>query len=103
MYQKFSDGWLKHMDFIILDIICLQIAFILSYYVRNGAWDVYRNTLYSSVSIMLILISVCVSILSENHKNILRRGYLKEFRAVILQAVYVMACEILFLFSTKTY
>lgn len=30
MYQKFSDGWLKHMDFIILDIICLQIAFILS-------------------------------------------------------------------------
>ena len=21
MYQKFSDGWLKHMDFIILDII----------------------------------------------------------------------------------
>ena len=101
MYQKFSDGWLKHMDFIILDIICLQIAFILSYYVRNGAWDVYRNTLYSSVSIMLILISVCVSILSENHKNILRRGYLKEFRAVILQAVYVMACEILFLFMIK--
>ena len=28
MYRKNANGWLKHIDFIILDMICLQIAFV---------------------------------------------------------------------------
>lgn len=31
MYRKDSEGWLKHGDFIVLDMICLQLAFILAY------------------------------------------------------------------------
>ena len=29
MYRE-SGGWLKHYDFLLLDMICLQIAFLLS-------------------------------------------------------------------------
>lgn len=29
MYRKDSEGWLKHTDFIILDMICLQLAYVL--------------------------------------------------------------------------
>ena len=28
MYRKISNSWLKHYDFIILDIIMLQVAYI---------------------------------------------------------------------------
>ena len=28
MYRKDSEGWLKHTDFIILDMICLQLAYM---------------------------------------------------------------------------
>ena len=28
MYRKDSEGWLKHGDFIVLDMLCLQLAFI---------------------------------------------------------------------------
>lgn len=101
MYRKFTNGWLKHADFIILDVICMQIAFVLSYAIRNGSWNPYRNSLYSNISILLVLLSVCIAFLSENHKNILRRGYLKEFKATIIQAAYVMACESVFLFLMK--
>ena len=31
MYRKDSTGWIKHVDFIILDLICLQVAFVLAY------------------------------------------------------------------------
>lgn len=31
MYRKDSEGWLKHADFIVLDMICLQLAYILAY------------------------------------------------------------------------
>ena len=30
MYRKDSNQWIKHIDFIILDLICLQIAFVLA-------------------------------------------------------------------------
>ena len=31
MYRKESEGWHKHLDFIILDLLCLQLAFILAF------------------------------------------------------------------------
>lgn len=35
MYRKDSTGWIKHVDFIILDLICLQVAFVLAYNMRR--------------------------------------------------------------------
>ena len=32
MYKKSSTGWLKHLDFMVLDIICLQLAFVMGYF-----------------------------------------------------------------------
>ena len=31
MYKRKSDGWMKHFDFLLLDMVCLQIAFLLSF------------------------------------------------------------------------
>ena len=31
MYRKDSEGWQKHADFIVLDMICLQLAYVLAY------------------------------------------------------------------------
>lgn len=28
MYRKDSEGWLKHFDFLVLDMLCLQVAFV---------------------------------------------------------------------------
>ena len=27
MYQKAKNSWIKHIDFVILDILCLQVSF----------------------------------------------------------------------------
>ena len=36
MYRKSARGWEKHLDFMILDVLCLQAAFVIAYMVRNG-------------------------------------------------------------------
>ena len=36
MYKHRAQGWLKHADFILLDLLSLHIAFILAYFARNG-------------------------------------------------------------------
>ena len=45
MYKKGSKGWLKHFDFILLDMICLQIAFLLAYVIRHdsGSSNLFLN------------------------------------------------------------
>ena len=43
MYEKISNGWLKHWDFILLDFICLQLAYVFSCIVRNGMHNRYAD------------------------------------------------------------
>ncbi len=106
MYRKDNQSWIKHLDFLILDLVVLQLAFALAAVTRNGISFLYRNTpyrtLYVSISLMLALAELIFSILSENHKDILRRGYFKEFISV-LKLVSVSALSILvFLFFAQT-
>ena len=43
MYGRY-EGWMKHMDFILIDMLCLQLAFWLAYVIRNLRY----KSLYSS-------------------------------------------------------
>ena len=43
MYRKRAGGWLKHLDFIVLDALCLQAAFMLAYAVRMGPSSPYTD------------------------------------------------------------
>lgn len=60
MYKKSAQGWLKHWDFICWDIICLQIAFVIAYFVRQGGGNPYTNRLYSSEAVSFILCQIAV-------------------------------------------
>ena len=42
MYRKDSTGWIKHVDFIILDLICLQVAFVLAYALSGYGANPYQ-------------------------------------------------------------
>ena len=48
MYKKLSTGWLKHLDFMILDMICLQLAFAMGYFLRHHSLNPYENAIYRS-------------------------------------------------------
>ena len=51
MYRKDSVGWIKHMDFIILDLICLQVAFVLAYALSGYGVNPYRLILYRNMAV----------------------------------------------------
>lgn len=43
MYRKKGRGWTKHIDFMLLDVLCMQIAFIVSYIWRFGPGNPYTD------------------------------------------------------------
>ena len=60
MYRKDSGEWLKHIDFILWDMLCLQAAFILAYLLSGYGWNPYESILYRSMAIYLGLADLIV-------------------------------------------
>ena len=101
MYEKKNKGWLKHLDFMIVDILCLQLAFILSYDIRFGIGNPYMDVDYRNLAIVYVLIDFCVAVLFESFKNVLKRGYYKEFTATFKHVFLVEGLTLFYLFSTQ--
>ncbi len=98
MYRKDSEGWLKHVDFIVLDMICLQLAFILAYAFRGYGFNVYGDILYRNMAIFLGFADLVVIFTSGTMKSVLKRGHYKEFVSTLKNAVIVGALAIAYLF-----
>ena len=79
MYQRESKGWFKHYDFILLDLICLQIAFFLAYVIRGVGWNPYSHLLYRNMAIFIEAADIVVIFFFETLKNVLKRGHYVEF------------------------
>ena len=62
MYRRKAKGWYKHIDFIILDIICLELSFLIAYVIRHGAVNPYHFQLYRSAAIVLGFIDFVLSL-----------------------------------------
>mgnify|MGYP000049017382 FL=1 len=51
MYRKKGRGWTKHIDFMLLDVLCMQIAFIVSYIWRFGLGNPYIDEDYRILAV----------------------------------------------------
>ena len=102
MYSKRTQGWWKHLDFILLDILSLQAAFVLAYMIRHGFVSPYTSSDYVNLAMVYALVDFAVLVSNRTMKNVLKRGYYKEMvqttRHVFLVAVLVS----LYMFSVQS-
>ncbi len=101
MYRKKASGWMKHFDFIILDALCLQAAFMLAYAVRMGPSSPYGDGEYRGIGLLLFLADMVAVLLSETFSGVLRRGRYEEFTAMLRQALLVEAVVAMYLFTAQ--
>lgn len=102
MYKKTSKGWLKHVDFLILDVICLQLSFYIAYCIRHGVQNMYANSLYAGMALVLLLVDVVVGMLFENLHNVLKRGYWNEAVETTKQVLEVFAMSAIYLVTAQS-
>ena len=101
MYRTDSEKWLKHLDFIILDMICLQMAFVLAYVIRRQGLNIYGDVLYRNMAIFLGFADLVVIFMAGIMKSVLKRGHYKEFVTTLEQAIVVGALAIAYLFMIQ--
>jgi len=102
MYRRDSKGWLKHFDFMVLDLLILQIAFVLSYVLHHGMKNPFAVPLYANMSTFLLLSDLVIIFFTEPFRNILKRGYYREMEAILQQIILIELSAVLFLFARQT-
>ena len=101
MYKRFEAGWLKHFDFLLLDMLALQLSFILAFLLRFGLSMPHVSGFYQKIAVLLLILNGCVAFFDESYRGILKRGYLKELKASAKHTALVMAFLLLYLYLTK--
>ena len=106
MNQKPFKGLLKHADFIVIDILCLQICFILAFWIivdfGNPYSYPYHMYAYRYLGTVLLLGQLLTIVFANNYSRIIRRGRLDELISVIQFAVIMVAIALLLLFVFKS-
>ena len=101
MYRKDSTGWIKHVDFIILDLICLQVAFVLAYALSGYGFNPYQTILYRNMAVFVEVADLVVLFAMGTLKNVLKRGYYKNFIVTVQHGVILGAIILLYLFMLQ--
>ena len=102
MYRKGEKGWVKHFDFIFFDALSLQLAFIVSYYLRHGFGShPYEFILYRNMALFLVFAHITVVFFLNSFKNVLKRGYYAELRATFKNVMILQFCSALYLVTIK--
>ena len=102
MHKKNPSKWEKHLDFIILDILCLELSFLLAYLLYQGSNLLYAGRLYKNMAIAFVFIDFVVALAAETFRNVLKRGLYIEFIYTIKHAIYVCLLGATYLFLIKS-
>ncbi|MDO4459135.1 MAG: sugar transferase [Clostridia bacterium] len=86
MNQKRRVGWLKHYDFMLLDLLCMEFSLLLASFIRHGNLKVFTFWgPYRELNIFIIGASLCYVLLLHGYKDVLKRGPLTELKDVVIQ------------------
>lgn len=101
MYRRDRLSWLKHLDFIILDVICLQVAYVLAYRMCGVGVNPYRFVLYRSVAVFLALADLVIIFSCGTMDNVRKRGHYRNFLLTLGHALIIGGLTLLFLFMIQ--
>lgn len=98
MYRRKPQGWLKHIDFLLLDIVSLILSFAVSLFVRHGLSVFVLGKRYFGFFLFYLLAVVLLHIVNNTFSGVLRRGYYKEYICTLHHVIIAELIAIAYLF-----
>lgn len=104
MYRKEKRSWVKHIDFTLIDILAMQLAYIISYFIHTerpfGPLP-YANEYYGRMAVIIIMVDICIVFFFESYTGILRRNKIQEFKAVFIHCTLIFGAILIYMWGTK--
>ena len=92
---------LYYWDFLLIDIICMQLAYFLSYFIYRSRLQGLWESLYSWEFVALLFCQLLITFWSEPYYKITERGYFIEFSEAARYVTKVMILNIAFMFVVR--
>lgn len=99
--KKKRTGWIKHIDFLIVDLICQQLAFLFSGFLFCEDGNPYQSKAYLILALVFILLDIFVAFAFRTLDETLKRGYYKEFAAAFKHVFLVGGMVFVYLFEAQ--
>lgn len=101
MFEKSKLEWIRHIDFILIDGLCQQAAFALSYGLCFGLSSPYADRDYLTLAFVFALLTFFVSVAFDTFDGVLARGYYREFTSAMRHVFLVEGCAFVYLFGVQ--
>ena len=101
MYVQDKYGWLKHLDFILIDLISLILSFSISYYSKFDSNNWFEMKEWLILLCLLVLVSFAVSTLTSRFSGVLRKRLYEDIISSLKYTLYNVAvtCVIFYVFK----
>ncbi len=98
--------WLKHIDFIVLDLLAAELALFCAVMIRfDGSilfFDIYENyTLYQNLAFIIVYINLALTVLTDTYHHILRRDKYQELRSCAWHTMVNMVGILAIMYATQ--
>lgn len=92
----------KHIDFLLLDLLCLIASFIITFFLRYKDLSFFNNGIYIEMLFVATMIELTVYFFKNPFSRVLKRGYLVELRETISYDLISMLLSVMYLFVVKS-
>ena len=96
MHSKRSEGWMKHWDFELFDILMLELSFVLAYFYRHYNRGFAFKDMYFKLAIVMAVLDIVIVFFSNNYKGIVQRRWFPELVAVVEHSTFVYVAMLVF-------
>ncbi len=99
MRRNVLRGWMRHIDFIILDIFSLQLAYALGVWIIHGLTNPYATSSYLFLAIHLFFSQVIMIPFVGGYDMIVRRGWGAELLVILRYLGGILLTTMVILFA----
>jgi len=101
MQIKSKYSWMKHIDFMIVDLVSLFLAFLISYYLKFDNLDFVKNEEWTRYLFIVLVLSLVINFFTNPYSGILKRSYYMEIIRAFQLAIYNLLIAAAIFYSFK--
>ena len=92
---------LKHIDFMIVDILSLLICFVISYRMKFGDFSFIEKSEWHLYILIIVLLNIAITFFTNPYDGIFRRSYYQEVIRALTLALYNLLVAAVFFYLLK--
>ena len=101
MNARQNDNWIKHMDFMVINLCALILSFLLAYGIRFGDFGFAEYRIWRTALLIMCLFNLIITFMTSPYKGILRRPYYEDIIRILLLSVYSFVLVSIFFYVVK--